>query len=139
MDTCITVSVHDALNLISAGADIVAIQATIGSRPAEPFPLIIREVHAHGAMVMADVSTLDEGIAAVEAGADLVATTLAGYTPKGLGVERPAPPLASRSSRHVDVPVVVEGGIWTPQDVAGAFDSGVWAVVVGSALTAPIA
>jgi peptidoglycan hydrolase-like protein with peptidoglycan-binding domain len=36
-------------------------------------------------MVMADVSTLDEGIAAVEAGADLVATTLAGYTPQSLG------------------------------------------------------
>ncbi|MFT8593793.1 MAG: putative N-acetylmannosamine-6-phosphate 2-epimerase [Bifidobacterium sp.] len=137
MDTYITVCVKDAIALISAGADIVAAQATEGSRPAESFAEIVQAVHMQGALVMGDVSTYEEGIAAVANGADIVATTLAGYTSQSKGAHRPDLRLAQRLSNSVNVPVVVEGGIWTPEDVAGAFDAGAWAVVVGSALTAP--
>ena len=37
----------------------------------------------------------------------------------------------------LDVPLVVEGGIWTPEHVAASFERGAFAVVCGSAITAP--
>jgi len=86
--------------------------------------------------VMADVSTVEEAAAAARAGADLVATTLAGFTPYSTGVRDNAA-LAGRIAAAVPVPVVVEGGLWTVDDVRAGFDAGAFAVVVGSAVTAP--
>jgi len=79
----ITPTFEAARAVAAAGADIVAVQAT-RERAATPHPLpqLIARIHQDCRVaVMADVSTLDEGTAAEAAGADLVATTMAGYTP----------------------------------------------------------
>lgn len=136
-DTYITTSIADALDLLTAGADIVAAQATRGSRPHEPFSHIVEAVHANGGLVMADVATLSEALDAAEAGADIVATTLVGYTDESRDVTRPATDLVKQVNSHIDIPVVLEGGVWTPEQVQAAFAAGALAVVAGSAITAP--
>jgi N-acylglucosamine-6-phosphate 2-epimerase len=136
-DTFITPTVADALALVAAGADIVAAQATRDSRPAEPFSEVVANVHAAGALVMADISGYDEAVKAIEDGADMIATTLAGYTTSSAGAARPALDLVRRIRAVSSVPLVVEGGIWTGEHVAAAFKAGATTVVVGSAVTAP--
>jgi len=137
-DVYITPTFESARIVIEAGADVVALDGTPRSRPdGETFAEIVRRVHREcGVPVMADVSTVEEAAAAARAGADLVATTLAGFTPYSLGVRDNAA-LAGRIAAAVPVPVVVEGGLWTVDDVRAGFDAGAFAVVVGSAVTAP--
>ncbi len=38
---------------------------------------------------------------------------------------------------HVNVPVILEGRVWHPEEVKKAFAYGAYAVVVGSAITRP--
>ncbi|HEY0247892.1 MAG TPA: putative N-acetylmannosamine-6-phosphate 2-epimerase [Gryllotalpicola sp.] len=136
-DVYITTSIADALDLVDAGADIVAAQATTGARPHDSFAEIVAAVHRRGALVMADIATFDEGVAALADGADLVATTMAGFTTGTAGTKRPAVELARALCAITEAPVVVEGGIWSGEDVAAAFRAGAATVVVGSAVTAP--
>lgn len=136
-DTYITPSVADAVELVEAGADIVAAQATADSRAFESFAEVAKQVHSSGARVMADISTLEEAKAAWTEGADLIATTLAGYTTGSQGTPRPATNLLRRIRAAIDAPIVIEGGVWTQEDVRRSFTAGAWSVVVGSAVTAP--
>lgn len=136
-DTYITPAVSQALALLDAGADIVAAQATAGTRPSESFAEIAAAVHEAGGLVMADVSTAREGVEAATDGADIIATTMAGYTAASEGVARPALDMLRELRGRIDVPVAVEGGVWSADHVQAAFDAGAWTVVVGSAVTAP--
>ena len=92
-----------------------------------------------GRAVMADVATLDDGIAAARLGADAIATTLAGHTAetahrKSLG---PDLDLVSALVAAPRFPIVAEGLYETPEQVAEAFRRGAHAVVVGTAITNP--
>lgn len=136
-DNYITTSVADAEGLAHAGADIVAIQATTGTRPVESFARIAAAVHGLGKLVMADIATFAEAEAAVHDGADIVATTMVGHTAQTEGQGRPPYDLVSRLVAELSVPVIVEGGIWTPEHVTQSFERGAFAVVCGSAITAP--
>jgi N-acylglucosamine-6-phosphate 2-epimerase len=135
-DNYITTSARDVAELLDAGADVVAIQSTTGTRPGPDFAALAAAVHARGALVMADIATAVEARAAVKNGADLVATTMVGHTDETRDIARP--PLALVGAlRDLGVPVVVEGGIWTPEHVRESFQAGAHAVVCGSAITAP--
>jgi N-acylglucosamine-6-phosphate 2-epimerase len=135
----ITPTVRHARAVVEAGAHIVAIDATSRSRPDRSTVLEVVEGlrRTHRCLVMADVSTLDEGVVAASSGADLVATTLSGYTP--YSPHRPGPDLrlVAALATRIDVPVVAEGRIGTPQDARAALDAGAWTVVVGGAITRP--
>ena len=61
---------------------------------------------------------------------------MVGFTPASHGVERPPLQLTRRLVR-LGVPVIVEGGVWTPEHLRASLDSGAHAVVSGSAITAP--
>ncbi|MGC4945630.1 N-acetylmannosamine-6-phosphate 2-epimerase [Streptomyces sp. DT224] len=136
----ITPTLADARTVAAAGADIVALDATDRPRPdGLTLTETITALHADGVPVIADVSTFDEGIAARAAGADAVATTLSGYT-----TEDPPPPgpdfaLLTALAARLDVPVIAEGRISTPQEAARALSLGAHAVVVGGAITRPTA
>ena len=138
-DVRITPTLGDALRVVDAGATIVAIDATDRPRPGgETVELIIAALHRDGVPVMADIATRDEAEAAVAVGADLVATTLAGYTANSRDLDPSEPAFdLLRQIRDLPVPVVVEGRVWTVEHVVRAFEGGAFAVVIGSAITAP--
>lgn len=122
-----------------AGADIVAVQATRErSSTPEPLAQLVARLHAEcHVLVMADVSTLEEGVDAAAAGADLVATTMAGYTPQSRQIQGPDLDLVRELAGRVSIPVVAEGRIRTPAEAAQAIRAGAWAVVIGRAITMP--
>ena len=122
-----------------AGAAVVAVQATRERETrAEPLAPLIRRLHDEcGVLVMADVSTRDEGAAAEAAGADVVGTTMAGYTPHSRQLGGPDLTLVDELAAALSVPVIAEGRIRTPEDAAAARRAGAWAVVVGRAITMP--
>lgn len=136
----ITPTFEDAAVVASAGGDVIALDATARERPGgESIEELIPRIHRElGRPVMADVSTVREGEHAAAVGADLVATTLSGYT-VGTPPDDPDLELVRRLARSVSVPVVAEGRYRTPDQVREAFQSGAFAVVVGRAITDALA
>lgn len=140
-DVYITPTFEEARAVAAAGADIIAVDGTGRPRPAgETLEGLIGRIHAELRLpVMADVAALEEGIAAAVLGADIVATTMAGYT-LGPGHPIPAGPdleLVAALAKRVKVPVIAEGRYLTPALARAALDAGAWAVVVGTAITNP--
>ncbi|MGH2410484.1 MAG: N-acetylmannosamine-6-phosphate 2-epimerase [Chloroflexota bacterium] len=141
---CITPTFADARLLIEAGASLVAVEATarreeLAARAkVEPFVGVLGRIHQElECSVMADVSTLAEGIEAARLGADIVATTMSGYTPQTRPPKGPDLDLVAALAAAVSVPVIAEGRLWTPEQAARALSAGAFAVVVGSAITRP--
>lgn len=140
----ITPAGTDAEEVARAGSAMVAVDCTPGTRPPDsegrtwtPKELV-EYIHMRlGLPAMADISTLQEGLAAQDAGFDCVATTLSGYTPYSPALEVPDLDLVARLAARLPVPVIAEGRISTPQEARDALDAGAWAVVVGRAITMP--
>jgi N-acylglucosamine-6-phosphate 2-epimerase len=132
----ITPTVEDARAVAAAGADIVAVDATLRPRP-DGVDLAAL-VSALPVPVLADVDCLEAGLAAGEAGAAAVATTLAGYTEAAAAPE-PDLELVAALASALDCPVFAEGRIATPDQARAAFDAGAFAVVVGTAITDTVA
>ena len=83
---------------------------------------------------MADCALPSDGVAAQAAGADIVATTLCGYTKETAGRVLPALDLV-RELAELDAFVICEGGIHSPEQGAAALEAGADAIVVGTAIT----
>lgn len=135
----ITPTMTEARQIVEAGCSILAVDGTSQPRPAgESLEAYLKALQsAFDVPVMADVSTLDEGLRAADLGADLVATTLSGYTPYSSRLEGPNFQLVADLAARLTIPVVAEGRIRTPADVRQMLDSGAFAVVVGSIITRP--
>jgi N-acylglucosamine-6-phosphate 2-epimerase len=137
----ITPELADAHEVAAAGADILAIDATLRPRPGgvtsgEFLETLRRELRQP---VLADVDSLEAGIAAHDAGAAAVATTLAGYTGGASPPEEPDLELVGRLAAELECPVLAEGRYGSPAAVRDALDAGAFAVVVGTAITDPLA
>ena len=137
-DVYITPTFDAAKEIAAAGADMIAIDATLRQRPdGEILAEIVRRIKEELQLpVMADVSTLEEGLNAVEtAGADFVGTTLSGYTNGTKHLVKPDFELVEKLAERLKIPVICEGRLRLPEDVRRAFDCGAFAVVVGGAIT----
>ncbi|MCU1495224.1 MAG: putative N-acetylmannosamine-6-phosphate epimerase [Acidimicrobiaceae bacterium] len=133
----ITPGRREAAALADAGADMIAFEATRelhGDRVAEVVAEIRSEV---GMSVMADVSTVEEGHMAFAAGADVVASTLAGHTTAAPLSNGPDLTLVA-SLASEGVLVAAEGRINSPLDAVAAMQAGALFVVVGRAITDPV-
>jgi N-acylglucosamine-6-phosphate 2-epimerase len=135
----ITPTYESAAGVVAAGADLVALDATLRPRPdGQRLEQQIARIHDDlGVPVMADVDSLEAGLAARRAGADVVATTLSGYT-NGRTPTEPDVELVRQLAAQLDCPVIAEGRIRTPENVRAACDAGAFAVVVGTAITNPM-
>jgi len=138
----ITPTCEYAERVAEAGADLIALDATNRPHPGGVGvgELIQQVQRCTGKPVLADVSTLEEGLAAACSGAEFVATTLSGYTaysqtsldPDFMLIEHLAAEL-----KPLGVPLLAEGRIITPEQAVRALSLGAHAVVVGGAITRP--
>ncbi len=132
----ITPQFEQAVAIAEAGADIIAIDATLRPRPGgETLEDLIQRIRQElGKPVMADVDTLEGAIVALKAGVDLVGTTLFGYTTETRQHKPPGFELLQQLVAQ-GTPAICEGGISSPQMARQALDLGAYAVVVGTAIT----
>lgn len=136
----ITPTMTEVDEVASSGAEIVAIDATARCRPNGcDLAAYIEEIRAKypDLKIMADISTLDEGLHASTLGVDIISTTLCGYTEETKNVAIPNFKLVRQLSKRVPQPVICEGGIQTPEQLKKALQHGAYACVVGSAITRP--
>jgi N-acylglucosamine-6-phosphate 2-epimerase len=138
-DVYITPDFASARAVKEAGADVIALDCTRRRlREAEPWPELIRRIHEElGRLVCADIATIDDAVAAQDAGADAVASTLYGYTPETAGKRTVSWTLVETLIERMAIPVIVEGHITQPEEVRRALEMGANSVVVGSAITRP--
>lgn len=144
--TVITPDFGGAKRVVEAGANIIAMDVTdYPSDIAEDRKTLIDRLHNElGVMVMADISTASEAKKAADMGVDAVSTTLAGYVPGALHTaeELYTPNFAlieEIAKMNLPCALVAEGRIWERADLAKAFELGVDAVVIGKAITNPMA
>ncbi|HEW4459012.1 TPA: N-acetylmannosamine-6-phosphate 2-epimerase [Streptococcus pneumoniae] len=127
--------------LVSEGVDILALDCTNRSRPGyDNITDFIHDIKVKypNQLLMADISTFEEGKVAAESGVDFVGTTLSGYTPYSPKKDNPDFELVERLVKELDVPVIAEGRISTPEQARKMLDLGAYAVVVGGAITRPL-
>lgn len=137
----ITVSMKEIDDLVSAGADIIALDCTLRNRyDGKSINEHIKDIKEKypNIILMADISNYEEGINAQEAGVDIVGTTLSGYTSYSEKTEGPNFDLVERLSKKLDIPVIAEGKIHTPEQAKKMLELGAYAVVVGGAITRPL-
>ena len=135
----ITPGIKEVKELIEAGADIIAFDGTSRPRPdASTVEQLIQLIHFAGRLAMADISTYEEGLNCANLGADIISTTLAGYTDEsGEAGETPDFELLEKLVKAINKPVFLEGRVWNPEEVKKAFELGAHSVVIGSAITRP--
>lgn len=126
--------------LCEAGCEIIAMDATdrphTGGLTIEALFPQVRAKYPEQ-LFMADIATFEEGLNAQRLGFDLVSTTLSGYTSDTKDRVLPDFELMRRLSLALSIPVIGEGGIWSPDELKKAMEQGVFACVVGTAITRP--
>jgi N-acylglucosamine-6-phosphate 2-epimerase len=143
-DVYITPTLHDAIEVLNAGADVIALDATQQPRPnGEQLDQIVTALRKQSeVLLMADIATFEEGIAAAKLGFDLIGTTLSGYTTETnlkAADEKPDFELLSNLINQLGdkIPIIAEGRIGTAEEAVEALRRGAFAVVVGTAITRP--
>lgn len=131
---------RDLEELMSIGTPIIAVDGTFRRREGLTGPeFIARAKQRPGCVIMADVSTEEEGLAAAQAGADCISTTLSGYTPSSS--QRPSSEpdysLVATLAQKLKIPLFAEGRVRTPAMAAKLMSLGAWSVVVGTSITRP--
>lgn len=144
----ITPTMKEVDLVVKSGAEIVCIDATKYPRPdgrtLEQFITDIREKHPE-AEILADVSTVEEGLYAQQLGVDYVATTLVGYTPDTIDqtaeviqeFREPNFEIIEQLVKVVDIPVLAEGRFWDSVNAIKALQKGAHAVAIGAGITRP--
>lgn len=141
-DIYITPTIQEVDELVKAGVDIIALDATNRLRPyhitLEAFFKQIKEKYPQQKW-MADCSTIEEAIYADGLGFDFIGTTLVGYTPESqhLKIEYNDFEIIRSILARVKHPVIAEGNIDTPQKARRVLELGCYSVVVGSIITRP--
>ncbi|WP_042683451.1 N-acetylmannosamine-6-phosphate 2-epimerase [Anaerosalibacter massiliensis] len=138
----ITPTMKEIDELVEVGVSIVAIDATNRERPYGKslgnFVKDIREKYSN-IILMADISNFEEAIKAEKLGFDIIATTLVGYTEysREESIDKNDFDFLKKIITNVNIPVIAEGKIDTPQKAKRCLELGTHSVVVGSAITRP--
>jgi len=136
----ITPTLESVTALLNVGATMIALDATNRVRPGgERLRDLVGAIHAAGAIALGDLATIDDLPGALAAGIDAVGSTLSGYTGRGPVPDEPDYDLVAHLVKESSVPVFAEGRYWTPGQAVRAFELGASFVVVGTAITNPMA
>ncbi len=133
----ITPDFEHAKAIADLGVEIIAIDATLRHRPngVDVAELIKRIKEELNVLIMADIATFEEGVAAAKAGADIVATTLSGYTTYSPFKDEPDLELVKKLKEAINVPIIAEGRYNSPEKLKEGIDAGAHAVVIGKSIT----
>lgn len=138
----ITMTMREVDECMDALADIVSIDCTNTVRgDGLTAPEFLKQVKKKypNIIIMADCATLEEAVAAYEAGADLVGSTMNGYTAETAHCKgEPNYELVKQMVAALPCPVIAEGRVHTPEQARKMLEIGAWAVVVGGAITRPL-
>ncbi len=141
-DVYITPTMTEIDELMEARPEIIALDATISSRPGgislDEFYTQIKQKYPDQ-LLMADCSTIEEAVHADRLGFDFIGTTLVGYTGQSKGSRIGADDfyILREILKRVEHRVIAEGNIDTPQKAGRVIALGAYSVVVGSAITRP--
>ena len=81
-DIYITATLREVEELLTTGCEMIAIDMTARRRPGdEAVQKLVKRVHEASLLVLADISTYEEGMEAARLGADAISTTMSGSTP----------------------------------------------------------
>ncbi|EKK5268188.1 N-acetylmannosamine-6-phosphate 2-epimerase [Cronobacter dublinensis] len=138
----ITATMREVTELMRAAPEMIALDATARARPdGETLEQLVRRIRRDfpEVLLMADISDVDEAVAADALGFDCVGTTLYGYTAPTRGHRLPENDFALLKDvlAAVALPVIAEGNVDTPERAARCLSLGAHAVVVGGAITRP--
>ena len=129
----ITPLLSDVEKLSELGAEIIAFDSTLRDRP-HSVGHLISKIHSCKKIAMADCSTINDALNAIENGADILSTTLSGYVSSKSPPKNPDIKLLNQMIKKFKVPIIAEGRFNKPVFYKKAIKSGAHAVVVGSAL-----
>ena len=134
----ITPTKKEVEELSKTKCEMIALDATNRVRPNnESLEEMIKFIHELGILVMADISTYEEAVNAQKLGCDCISTTLCGYTSYSENYDGPNLELIEKLTKELDIPIIAEGKINTPQDLKAVYEKGAFSAVVGSAITRP--
>lgn len=136
----ITGSFSDVDDLSAISCSIITIDGTFRKRDGLTGPEFIHRIKSEfDVLIMADIAKEDEAIECEQAGADLISTTLNGYTPETETDKIISPnfELVKALTKKIKKPVIAEGRINSPEAANKMIELGAYAVVVGTAITRP--
>ncbi len=139
----ITPTLKEVKQLIKIDCEIIALDATLRSRPDESLKEIIEYVQKYSnQLLMADCATIEDVEYAIELGFDIIGSTLVGYSTESSRIRIDENDfeylkLMINLSKQANCFFIAEGNINTPEKAKRVLEIGADSVVVGSAITRP--
>ena len=141
-DIYITPTMNEIDDLVEAGADVIALDATNRLRPGKielvDFYASIKNKYPN-ILLMADCSTFEEMHSASSLGFDYIGTTLFGYTPYSKKSAFEDYDIFKEKTKSIKSKIIAEGQISTPSQASEILKlDNIYAIVVGGAITRPM-